>query len=143
MKSRSRTVGCTHQDESQDRQWHLPHIELLADVRAELMELVVAFGLRGLTAWRPVGPPSVGRATSTKPTGRRRATARLGTERSRVGGRKAGLRRPVRRAGAEVPLPMFQAFAQPSRRRAVACRNWPRRLADPYPGAAAKVSMRR
>src|SRR5258708_20438659 len=48
MKRESRTVDPSHQVDS-PLQRHLPLVDLLVDMRAELMELAVASGLKVLT----------------------------------------------------------------------------------------------
>jgi len=48
MKRESRTVDRSHQVDS-STQRHLPLVDLLVDMRAELMELAVASGLKVLT----------------------------------------------------------------------------------------------
>jgi putative transposase len=121
MKRESRTVDRSHQVDS-PAQRHLPLVDLLVDMRAELMELAVASGLKVLHTMLEVdrtalcGPRYQHHAD--------RAASRAGTVPSAVvlGGRKVEIRRPrVRADGEEVALPTFQAFADtdPLNRRVV------------------------
>ena len=121
MKRESRTVDHAHQVES-PVQRHLPLVDLLVDMRAELMELAVASGLKVfhtmLEADRTAicGPRYEHHAVRT--------ASRAGTVLSEVvlGGRKVQIRRPrVRAEGREVALPTFEAFADtdPLNRRVV------------------------
>lgn len=121
MKRESRTVDRTHQVDS-PAQRHLPLVDLLVDMRAELMELAVASGLKVfhtmLEADRTAicGPRYQHHAE--------RAASRAGTVPGEVvlGGRKVQIRRPrVRAEGHEVALPTFEAFADtdPLNRRVV------------------------
>lgn len=121
MKRESRTVNRTHQVDS-PAQRHLPLVDLLVDMRAELMELAVASGLKVfhtmLEADRTAicGPRYQHHAE--------RAASRAGTVPGEVvlGGRKVQIRRPrVRAEGHEVALPTFEAFADtdPLNRRVV------------------------
>jgi putative transposase len=121
MKRESRIVNRPHQVDS-SLQRHLPLVDLLVDIRAELMELAVASGLKVLTTMLE--------ADRTAICGPRyqdqdeREASRAGTVSSEVvlGGRKMRIRRPrVRAHGEEVALPTFQAFADtdPLNRRVV------------------------
>jgi putative transposase len=121
MKRESRTVDRSHQVDS-PTQRHLPLVDLLVDMRAELMELAVASGLKVLHTMLE--------ADRTAVCGPRyqhqaeRAASRGGTVTSEVvlGGRKVQIRRPrVRADGHEVALPTFEAFADtdPLNRRVV------------------------
>lgn len=121
MKRESRTVDRSHQVDS-PTQRHLPLVDLLVDMRAELMELAVASGLKVLHTMLE--------ADRTAVCGPRyqhqaeRAATRAGTVTSEVvlGGRKVQIRRPrVRADGHEVALPTFEAFADtdPLNRRVV------------------------
>src|SRR5438132_10977914 len=110
MKRESRTVDQSHQGES-PTQRHLPLVDLLVDMRAELMELAVASGLKVLHTMLEedrtaiCGPRYQHQAE--------RAATRTGTAQSEVvlGGRKVQIRRPrVRANGQEVVLPTFQTF---------------------------------
>jgi putative transposase len=112
MKRESRTPDPSVQVDS-PAQRHLPLVDLLVDMRAELMELAVASGLQVLTTMLE--------EDRTARCGRRyqhqidRQAVRAGTVPSEVvlGGRKVAIRRPrVRAHGAEVPLPTFQLMAR-------------------------------
>jgi transposase-like protein len=121
MKRESRTVDRSHQVDS-PLQRHLPLVDLLVDTRAELMELAIASGLKVLTTMLEADRTAIcGPRYAHEPE---RAASRAGTVTSEVvlGGRKVQIRRPrVRAAGAEVPLPTFEAFAEtdPLNRRVV------------------------
>src|SRR6266545_7307464 len=121
MKRESRTVDRSHQVDS-PLQRHLPLVDLLVDVRADLMELAVVSGLKVLTTMLE--------ADRTALCGPRyqhredRDATRAGTVPSEVvlGGRKVQIRRPrVRADGHDVALPTFEAFADtdPLNRRVV------------------------
>jgi putative transposase len=121
MKRESRTVDHSRQVES-PVQRHLPLVDLLVDMRAELMELAVASGLKVLETMLE--------ADRTAICGPRyqhhadRAASRAGTVTGEVvlGGRTVQIRRPrVRAEGHEVALPTFEAFADtdPLNRRVV------------------------
>lgn len=122
MKKKSRTADPRHQGRSVQRQHHLPLVDVIVDLRAELMEFVVASGLRVLT-----GLLEADRTGLCGPRYQHQAdrqATRHGAVPSEVvlGGRKVALRRPrVRRDGAEVPLPTFQTVAaeDPLNRRVV------------------------
>jgi putative transposase len=123
MKQQSRTVGPRNQAENgAPGSRYLPLVELLVDIRAELMEIAVASGLKVLQTMLEedrgalCGPRYAHQAD--------RRASRFGTAPSEVvlGGRKVVIRRPrVRSSKAEVPLPTFQAVAatDPLERRAV------------------------
>ena len=121
MKRESRIVDRSHQVDS-PLQRHLPLVDLLVDVRADLMELAVASGLKVLTTMLEADRTAIcGPRYAHEPE---RAASRAGTVPSEVvlGGRKVQIRRPrVRADGAEVALPTFQAFADtdPLNRRVV------------------------
>ena len=111
MNRESRTVDRSHQVDS-PTQRHLPLVDLLVDMRAELMELAVASGLKVFHTMLE--------ADRTAICGPRYqhhndcAASRAGTVPSEVvlGGRKVQIRRPrVRAEGHEVALPTFEAFA--------------------------------
>jgi putative transposase len=121
MKRESRTVDRSHQVDS-PAQRHLPLVDLLVDMRAELMELAVSSGLKVLSTMLEedrtavCGPRYQHQAE--------RQAMRAGTVPSEVvlGGRKVAIRRPrVRRDDAEVALPTFQLMASedPLNRRVV------------------------
>ena len=121
MKRASRTVDPSHQVDS-PTQRHLPLVDLLVDMRADLMELAVASGLKVLKTMLEADQTAIcGPRYAHEPE---RAASRAGTVTSEVvlGGRKVQIRRPrVRADGAEVALPTFQAFADtdPLNRRVV------------------------
>src|SRR5215203_2904396 len=121
MKRESRTVDPSHQVDS-PLQRHLPLVDLLVDMRADLMELAVASGLKVLTTMLETDRTAIcGPRYAHEPE---RAASRAGTVTSEVvlGGRKVQIRRPrVRADGEEVALPTFQAFADtdPLNRRVV------------------------
>ena len=121
MKRESRTVDPSDQVDS-PTQRHLPLVDLLVDMRADLMELAVASGLKVLKTMLEADQTAIcGPRYAHEPE---RAASRAGTVTSEVvlGGRKVQIRRPrVRADGAEVALPTFQAFADtdPLNRRVV------------------------
>jgi putative transposase len=121
MKRESRTVDPSDQVDS-PLQRHLPLVDLLVDMRADLMELAVASGLKVLTTMLEADRTAIcGPRYAHEPE---RAASRAGTVTSEVvlGGRKVQIRRPrVRADGEEVALPTFQAFADtdPLNRRVV------------------------
>jgi putative transposase len=121
MKRESRTVNRSDQIDS-PLQRHLPLVDLLVDMRADLMELAVASGLKVLTTMLEADRTAIcGPRYAHEPD---RAASRAGTVSSEVvlGGRKVQIRRPrVRADGEEVALPTFQAFADtdPLNRRVV------------------------
>lgn len=121
MKRESRTVDPSDQVDS-PTQRHLPLVDLLVDMRADLMELAVASGLKVLKTMLEADQAAIcGPRYAHEPE---RAASRAGTVTSEVvlGGRKVQIRRPrVRADGAEVALPTFQAFADtdPLNRRVV------------------------
>ena len=121
MKRESRTVDPSHQVDSPLRR-HLPLVDLLVDMRADLMELAVASGLKVLTTMLEADRTAICGPRYAHLT--ERAASRAGTVAGEVvlGGRKVQIRRPrVRAAGVEVALPTFQAFADtdPLNRRVV------------------------
>jgi putative transposase len=121
MKRESRTVDPSDQVDS-PLQRHRPLVDLLVDMRADLMELAVASGLKVLTTMLEADRTAIcGPRYAHEPE---RAASRAGTVTSEVvlGGRKVQIRRPrVRADGEEVALPTFQAFADtdPLNRRVV------------------------
>ena len=121
MKRESRTVDRSHQVDS-PTQRHLPRVDLLVDMRAELMELAVASGLQVRHTLLEADRPAV--CGPRYPHQAERAASRAWTATSEVvlGGRKVQIRRPRARAeGHEVALPTFEAFADtdPLNRRVV------------------------
>ncbi len=112
MPSQSRTVHLVDQAEKPETR-HLPLVGLLIDSRAELTDLVVRSGMKGLEALLEedrlaVCGPRYGHQAE-------REAGRAGTTRSSVvlGGRKVEIRRPRVRAGKrELPLPTFETMAQ-------------------------------
>src|SRR5882672_2866086 len=93
MKRESRTVDRSHQVDS-PLQRHLPLVDLLVDVRADLMELVVASGLKVLTTMLEADRSAIcGPRYAHEPE---RAASRAGTVPGEVvlGGRKVQIRRP-------------------------------------------------
>lgn len=121
MNRESRTVDPAHQVDS-PLQRHLPLVDLLVDMRADLMELAVASGLKVLKTMLEADRTAVCGPRYEHQS--ERAAWRAGTVASEVvlGGRKVQIRRPrVRAAGKEVALPTFQAFADtdPLNRRVV------------------------
>ena len=111
MKRESRTVDRSHQVDS-PAQRHLPLVDLLVDMRAELMELAVASGLKVLTTMLEEDRTAICGPRYQHQI-ERKAT-RAGTVPSEVvlGGRKVQIRRPrVRANDEEVALPTFQTFA--------------------------------
>jgi putative transposase len=121
MKRESRIVDRSHQVDS-PTQRHLPLVDLLVDTRAELMELAVTSGLKVLTTMLEQDRTAI--CGPRYQHQEERQASRAGTVPSEVvlGGRKVAIRRPrVRRDGAEVALPTFQAFADndPLNRRVV------------------------
>jgi putative transposase len=121
MKRESRTVDRSDQVDS-PTQRHLPLVDLLVDIRAELMELAIASGLKVLTTMLEEDRTAIcGQRYQHQAE---RQASRTGTAPSEVvlGGRKVSLRRPrVRANGAEVLLPTFQLMANedPLNRRVV------------------------
>jgi transposase-like protein len=121
MKRESRIVDRSHQVDS-PTQRHFPLVDLLVDTRAELMELAVTSGLKVLTTMLEDDRTAICGPRYAHQV--ERQASRAGTVPSEVvlGGRKVAMRRPrVRRDGAEVALPTFQAFADsdPLNRRVV------------------------
>jgi len=122
MKRESRIVNQSDQVDAPPLQRHLPLVDLLVDMRAELMELAVASGLQVLHAMLEEDRTAMcGPRYTHRPD---REAVRAGTVASEVvlGGRKVAIRRPrVRADGHEVPLPTFQTFADtdPLNRRVV------------------------
>ena len=111
MKRESRTVDRSHQIDS-PTQRHLPLVDLLVDMRAELMELAVASGLKVLHTMLEEDRTAICGPRYQHQI-ERKAT-RAGTVPSEVvlGGRKVQIRRPrVRANDEEVALPTFQTFA--------------------------------
>ena len=121
MKQQSRTVPRRRQSVSPTPR-HLPLVDSLIDTQAELQELVVASGLKGLEAMLEEDRAAVcGPRYAHQPA---RQAYRTGHTPSQVvlGGRKVAIRRPrARRAGEEVSLPPARAFANadPLNRRVV------------------------
>ena len=121
MKQQSRTVPRRRRSVSPTPR-HLPLVDSLIDTQAELQELVVASGLKGLEAMLEEDRAAVcGPRYAHQPA---RQAYRTGHTPSQVvlGGRKVAIRRPrARRAGEEVPLPPARAFANadPLNRRVV------------------------
>ena len=98
MKRESRTVDPSHQVDS-PLQRHLPLVDLLVDVRADLMEPAVASGLKVLTTMLEADRTAIcGPRYAHDPE---RAASRAGTVTSEVvlGGRRVQIRRPRVRAG--------------------------------------------
>jgi putative transposase len=121
MKRESRIVDRSHQVDS-PTQRHFPLVDLLVDTRAELMELAITSGLKVLTTMLEDDRTAICGPRYAHQV--ERQASRAGTVPSEVvlGGRKVAMRRPrVRRDGAEVALPTFQAFADsdPLNRRVV------------------------
>ena len=121
MKQQSRTVPRRRRSVSPTPR-HLPLVDSLIDTQAELQELVVASGLKGLEAMLEEDRAAVcGPRYAHQPA---RQAYRTGHTPSQVvlGGRKVAIRRPrARRAGEEVSLPPARAFANadPLNRRVV------------------------
>jgi len=111
MKMKSGTVISHHQDESGLR--HLPLVDLLVDMKTELLELALRSGLKVFTAMLEEDRKVIcGPRYAHEPD---RPASRAGTVCSEVvlGGRKVAIRRPrARTAEGEVPLPTFQAMAK-------------------------------
>ena len=109
MKQQSRTVARRRPSASPAPR-HLPLVEILVDTQAELQELVVASGLKGLEAMLAEDRAAVcGPRYAHHPA---RQTSRAGHTPSQVvlGGRKVAIRRPrARRAGTAVALPPARA----------------------------------
>src|SRR5207245_10869642 len=86
-------------------------VDLLVDIRSELMELAIASGLKVLQTMLEDDRTAIcGQRYQHQDD---RQASRAGTVSSEVvlGGRKVALRRPrVRAHGAEVPLPTFQMW---------------------------------
>ena len=121
MKKQSRTEHRRRQSETPPQR-HLPLVDILVDIQAELQELVVASGLKVLEAMLEEDRVALcGPRYAHQPE---RGAYRAGHAPSEVvlGGRKVAIRRPrARRDGTEVPLPTVQAFtdADPLNRRVV------------------------
>jgi putative transposase len=111
MKRESCTVDRSDQVDSLTQR-HLPLVDLLVDIRAELMELAVASGLKVLQTMLEDDRTAIcGQRYQHQAE---RQASRAGSVPSEVvlGGRKVALRRPrVRANGEEVPLPTFRAMA--------------------------------
>ena len=121
MKKQSRIVARRRQSASPAPR-HLPLVDILIDIQAELQELVVASGLKVLEAMLEEDRAAVcGPRYAHQAAGQ---AYRAGHAPSQVvlGGRKVAIQRPrARRDGTEVRLPTAPAFADadPLNRRVV------------------------
>jgi putative transposase len=112
VKKKSRTVVRVGQPAARPQARHLPLVDLVVDLRAELLELAVAAGLKVLEAMLEADRDAVCGPRYRHQGGR--TASRAGRTPSQVvlGGRKVTIQRPrVRGGGQEVPLPTFTAFA--------------------------------
>jgi putative transposase len=107
---KSRIAGPVPHTESPLR--HLPLVDLLVDMKTELLELALRSGLKVFTTMLEEDRTAIcGPRYAHEPE---RPASRAGTTRSEVvlGGRKVAIQRPrVRTAAGEVALPTFRAMA--------------------------------